>query len=111
MCVSGLNNWSGKPVARLKPGPRGSNPLITASLFGSAGHLMSPPRSKRAVLRDVSVRLAPLPPVWRDGRVRFMALALHPTNVDLFVGARPESESTFGRRGFKSTLSPPVMCM
>ena len=32
-----------------------------------------------------------------------MALALHPTNVDLFVGARPESESTLGCRGFIST--------
>ena len=65
--------------------------------------MASPPRSKRAVLRDVSVRLAPLPPVWRDGRVWLMALALHPTNVDLFVGARPESESTLGCRGFIST--------
>jgi hypothetical protein len=38
--------------------------------------LASPPRSKRAILRDVSVRFAPLPPVWRDGRVRPKALAL-----------------------------------
>ena len=38
--------------------------------------MASPPRSKRAILRDVSVRFAPLPPVWRDGRVRSKALAL-----------------------------------
>ena len=59
--------------------------------FGSAGHLVSLPRSKRVVLRDVSVRLAPLPPVWRDGRVRFMALALKARAPSGAAGSNPRS--------------------
>jgi hypothetical protein len=53
--------------------------------------LASPPRSKRAILRDVSVRFAPLPPVWRDGRVRSKALALKARAPYGAAGSNPRS--------------------
>jgi hypothetical protein len=51
----------------------------------------SPPRSRRAILLDVSVRLAPLPPVWRDGRVRSKALALKARAPSGAAGSNPRS--------------------
>jgi hypothetical protein len=92
MCVSGLNNWSGKPVARLRPGPRGSNPLITASLFWKRWAFGEPTpfEAGRPSGRERSTRSASA------------SLERWPSQV---YGARPESESTFGCRGFKSTLS------
>ena len=53
--------------------------------------MASPPRSKRAILRDVSVRFAPLPPVWRDGRVRSKALALKARAPYGAAGSNPRS--------------------
>ena len=78
-------------MARSIPGPRGSNPLILPLCFGSTGQLASPPRLKRAILRDVSVRFAPLPPVWRDGRVRSKALALKARAPYGAAGSNPRS--------------------
>ena len=53
--------------------------------------MASPPRSKRAILRDVSVRFAPLPPVWRDGRVRLKALAPKARAPSGAAGSNPRS--------------------
>jgi hypothetical protein len=53
--------------------------------------LASPPRLKRAILRDVSVRFAPLPPVWRDGRVRLKALAPKARAPSGAAGSNPRS--------------------
>ena len=70
-------------------------PSYAVCFLGSAGQVASPPRLKRAILRDVSVQLAPLPPVRRDGRVRLKALAPKARAPSGAAGSNPRSLRQF----------------